>query len=212
MQTQVSILRCPSSQSPKVIGEGWGGDWNQALHTYGFSMGAERMDAGNGCTQYGPGSVEQLGNQSGYFNDGPEAHGNSSDPGRISGPFGRLGFGADFAQIPDGTSNTIMAGEVMPEHHCTDHGWNSSWSNNTTWYATTAPINFRTCSNRPNRYPGLCGQDNSWSTSRGFRSDHVGGAQFVLCDGSVRFISENIDYGTYQRLGSRRDGQTVGEF
>jgi len=212
MQTQISILKCPSSQSPPHVGENWGGDWNQAHHHYGFSMGAQRMDAGNGCPQYGPGSVEQRGNNEGFFNDGQEAHGNTSDPGRISGPFSRVGFAANFAQIPDGTSNTIMAGEVMPERHCTDHGWHGGFSANNNWYATTAPINYRTCSNRPNRVPGVCGQDNSWSTSRGFRSDHIGGAQFVLCDGSVRFLSENIDYATYQRLGSRRDGQPVGEF
>ena len=212
MQTQIAILKCPSSQSPKLQGEGWGGDWNQAHHHYAFSMGAQRMDDHIGCTQYSPGSVEQRGNQNGYFNDGPEGHGNTSDPGRISGPFSRVGFAANFAQIPDGTSNTIMAGEVFPEHECTDHGWHGGFSANNNWFATTAPINFRTCSNRPNRAVGICGQDNSWPTSRGFRSDHVGGAQFVLCDGSVRFLSENIDYGTYQRLGSRRDGQTIGEF
>jgi prepilin-type processing-associated H-X9-DG protein len=40
----------------------------------------------------------------------------------------------------------------------------------------------------------------------------VGGAQFLLVDGSVRFISENIDYNTYQRIGGRADGNTVGEF
>ncbi len=218
MQTQISILRCPSSQTEKAIGKGWGGDWNQAQSSYGFSMGAQRMDAGNGCTQYGPNSPEHrwgtppVDHDGGYFNDGPEAHGNSSDPGRISGPFSRMGFSANFAQLPDGTSNTIMMGETMPEIECTDHGWNGAFSNNNNWFATTAPINFRTCSNRGNRYPGLCGQENSWSTSRGFRSDHIGGSQFVLCDGAVRFISENVDYGTYQRLGSRRDGQTVGDF
>ncbi len=212
MQTQIAIFKCPSSQSPTEVGEGWGGDWNQAHHHYAFSMGAQRMDAGNGCTQYGPGSPEQLGRMDGYFNDGPEGHGNSLDASRISGPFSRMAFAANFAQISDGTSNTIMAGEVMPERHCTDHGWHGGFSANNSWYATTAPINYKTCSNRSNRVAGLCGLDTSWSTSRGFRSDHIGGAQFVLCDGAVRFISENIDYATYQRLGSRRDGQPVGEF
>ena len=46
----------------------------------------------------------------------------------------------------------------------------------------------------------------------GFKSRHVGGAQFLLGDGTVRFISDNIDYETYQRLGGRADNRVVGEF
>ena len=44
-------------------------------------------------------------------------------------------------------------------------------------------------------------------TSQGFKSKHTGGAQFVLCDGSVHFISQAVDYQTYQILGARADGQ-----
>ncbi|QDU09208.1 DUF1559 domain-containing protein [Gimesia aquarii] len=59
---------------------------------------------------------------------------------------------------------------------------------------------------------------------RGFGSQHVGGCHFLLGDGTVRFISENIDasdfdtavgaisLGTYQRLAIVNDGQTLGEF
>ena len=50
------------------------------------------------------------------------------------------------------------------------------------------------------------------ATFADFSSDHPSGAQFVFCDGSVHFLSENIDYVTYQRLGDRRDGQPVGDF
>jgi hypothetical protein len=32
----------------------------------------------------------------------------------------------------------------------------------------------------------------------------------VFCDASVHFLHENINYETYQRLGSRWDGRTVG--
>lgn len=43
-------------------------------------------------------------------------------------------------------------------------------------------------------------------------SRHTGGAQFVLCDGSVRFISENVDTQTYRSLGSKGGSEVIGEF
>lgn len=49
-------------------------------------------------------------------------------------------------------------------------------------------------------------------TWHGFSSDHTGGAQFLLGDGSVRFISENIDQTTYRNLGTINDGNVIGEF
>jgi prepilin-type processing-associated H-X9-DG protein len=45
-----------------------------------------------------------------------------------------------------------------------------------------------------------------------FSSQHAGGVQFLLCDGSVQFLSENIDYGLFRNLGERSDGNLVGEF
>ena len=44
------------------------------------------------------------------------------------------------------------------------------------------------------------------------RSRHTGGVHVGLADGSVRFISENIDLQTWQWLGARADGNPVGEF
>jgi prepilin-type N-terminal cleavage/methylation domain-containing protein len=45
-----------------------------------------------------------------------------------------------------------------------------------------------------------------------FRSSHVGGTTFLMCDGSVHFISQNIDMATYKALGSRNKGEVIGEF
>lgn len=46
----------------------------------------------------------------------------------------------------------------------------------------------------------------------GFGSEHVGGAHFLLGDGSVRFISQNVDATTYARLGTMKDGNVLGDF
>jgi len=45
-----------------------------------------------------------------------------------------------------------------------------------------------------------------------FGSNHVGGAHFLLLDGSVRFLSENMSQTTFSYLGSRADGKVLGEF
>jgi prepilin-type processing-associated H-X9-DG protein len=41
---------------------------------------------------------------------------------------------------------------------------------------------------------------------------HTGGAQVLLADGTVRFISENIDSVTRQNLALIADGNPLGEF
>ena len=46
----------------------------------------------------------------------------------------------------------------------------------------------------------------------GARSDHPGGANVGLCDGSVRFVTETIDLTTWRNLHDRRDGQVLAEF
>ena len=71
--------------------------------------------------------------------------------------------------------------------------------------------------------------DNRVHQGRGFHSNHVGGAHFAFCDGSARFVSENIHYNTetyagnsppnggwidstFERLVGKSDGQTIGEY
>lgn len=44
------------------------------------------------------------------------------------------------------------------------------------------------------------------------RSFHVGGVHTLLADGAVRFISENIDFGLWQNIGSSNQNDPVGEF
>ena len=49
-------------------------------------------------------------------------------------------------------------------------------------------------------------------SANAFGSLHAGGAFFLFADGSVRFVSENIDSTTYGLLGSMADGEVVSGF
>jgi prepilin-type processing-associated H-X9-DG protein len=46
-----------------------------------------------------------------------------------------------------------------------------------------------------------------------FRSDHVGGVvNMLLGDGSVKFVSQNVNQGTLDALGSRHGREVVDNF
>ena len=195
-ETQPPGFVCPSDTSSKYYPGTNGIVGNWAVASYGLSGGAQR-ESGNGCGSY-PGNV---------FGTGPDDHTDLAgrDLNRLSGIFSRVGVTAAIKDITDGTSNTILMGEIRSE--CSDHA-RHGWANvNANWHFTTAPINFETCMGG-----GGCNSNNNWATSQGFKSRHVGGTHILLCDGSTKFFSENIDYMTYQRLGDRRDGQVIEDY
>jgi hypothetical protein len=41
------------------------------------------------------------------------------------------------------------------------------------------------------------------------RSKHVGGALAARCDGSVSFVSDEVDFEAWRRLGSAQGGETI---
>jgi prepilin-type processing-associated H-X9-DG protein len=44
----------------------------------------------------------------------------------------------------------------------------------------------------------------------GFTSLHPGGCQFLLCDGSVRFLKETVDTQVFRALATRAGGEVIG--
>jgi len=207
-------FRCPSDE---YVSERLG------QSNYAGSMGNQAMGPGPGgtCSDYNGNDFKGPAPDLGF---GPAVHGDwnnvpglpatartDPNPDVISGIFSRWHWGASMRQIEDGTSSVILMGEVLPR--CGDHSDVFGMARaNGTWFATTAPINFPTC---PGEGPGHidgtvdCWQLQSWKTSMGFKSRHPGGAYFLACDASVHFLPDGIDYITYQRLGDRRDGQSV---
>lgn len=128
-----------------------------------------------------------------------------------TGAAGNKGYTAKIGHFTDGLSNTILVGEVIADYSA--HARNG-WSHSNRWgIYTQIPINWKT--EFPNLAAALangktgCEARCNWNTEVGYKSRHTGGAQMVLGDGSVQFLSENIDMIMYQRLGSKNDGNAV---
>jgi len=102
--------------------------------------------------------------------------------------------------ITDGLTNTFMVGERRTDPTL---GWYSTWPG----MVAEGEEAFQRILGAADHVPN----DRS-AHFDDFSSRHVGGAQFTLGDGSVRFISENIDHGLYQSLATIQGGETVGEF
>ncbi len=100
--------------------------------------------------------------------------------------------------VTDGTSNTIMIGEVLPEYDS-----HTVWAyGNGSWSSCNITINH------------LVGQEPSealadeWWQTQSFRSYHPGIALFCFVDASVSAISESVDHETY-RISCTRNGEEV---
>jgi prepilin-type processing-associated H-X9-DG protein len=119
--------------------------------------------------------------------------------------------------ITDGTSNTALASEVRkspgddfrgvsfyPEGPLYQHNRTPN---------TSIPDNFRSglCRNIP-QVPctGSHSAFNDRSIIMSARSNHSGGVNVSLCDGSVRFATNSISQSTWQALGTARSGELVG--
>ena len=117
----------------------------------------------------------------------------------INGP--EIGLKA--VQVTDGTSNTLLVGEI-------------SWVNNITgtryrsWVrgCDSAPV----CAGCRNIVNGINSPSITLFNEISFGSMHAGGANFLMGDGTVRFINQSINLGTYRSLASYDGAEPVGDF
>jgi prepilin-type N-terminal cleavage/methylation domain-containing protein/prepilin-type processing-associated H-X9-DG protein len=132
-------------------------------------------------------------------------------------------FGASrvrFAEVTDGSTNTILVGESYTAPRFVKDGqamdyWQIGAPQTGTWIpggtggtefseglGSTGP---RINSRLDQSVPGAVMEVS-------FGSYHAGGATFCFADGSVRFLGQSIDTGTYRALGSRHGGEVVNDF
>ncbi len=129
------------------------------------------------------------------------------DPKNYAGPFTRVGVSCRLAEVRDGLSTTIFFGEVRAL--CSEHARNG-WAitNDGNGYSTTLiPINYDSCDENA---ADACHRPCNWTTEVGFKSAHPGGSQFLFGDGSVHFLSAEINHPfVYQALGGKNDKRAV---
>lgn len=170
LQTKLSAYICPSDPNDGIV--------HQNRH-FGGGVGAAAGGRGN----WRPGITNYIG-----------MRGTRDQPQQVNDPHGCFWFdnGTKIRDITDGTSNTLFVGERE-----TPKGRSGTWigvrnpnggGSRGIW---TNIGHARTFLNAPtSAFP--------WGGNRGrgesFSSTHTGGVQFALADGSVRFVSENIEF------------------
>jgi prepilin-type N-terminal cleavage/methylation domain-containing protein/prepilin-type processing-associated H-X9-DG protein len=179
MKTHLAVLNCPSDPS------------SRQTSTTQFEVAPLEVS----LTSYkGVIGNDQMGGTSCIFQGSmPDCHRTRNCPGL----FWRHSYLAPvrFENVHDGLSNTLMAGEDVPAQNA----HSAAFYGNGDYASCCPPLNY---------FPNPPTPDDWWNVMS-FRSLHPGGASFCLADGSVRFLSEMIDYKLYQALSTKAGGEAV---
>jgi len=175
-RTPIPGYFCPTRRPPTVVGN------IRALNDY----------AGNG----------------GLIHDGGGLH-NWGD-GRNGGVVVRGGYGpkVGFNLVSDGSSNTILAGEksLHPDNYfissrCDNEGYTSGWDWDVIRWGDRLPV-----SDRLQPMPAPSPQPPGKNGEPRFGSAHGVGVNFAFVDGSVHFITHDVDLTVFQNACRRDDG------
>lgn len=221
LRTRLPGFRCPSDNPPDLA------HLNREFTGFNFS-GPLVIVPGNGNPgsqlSWHPSQRGALGGVKTATANYVASFGDGWNPGSDVWTFAELqgngGFGCNTrlraGDIVDGTSHTLAIGERHYGNFAAVWAGVDWWDRcSTQGLQMVLGSEFYPLNGEPEPYPLTC----DGRGAAGFSSRHFGGAQFALFDGSVKFLSSDIEFrndagtnlGTYQRLGRRNDGQPVGD-
>jgi prepilin-type N-terminal cleavage/methylation domain-containing protein len=194
---ELPAFMCPSDVLPKEDNNGYG------KSNYCVCVGDDSVWEVQGATSWGAPSRDI---QTGMFRLAQ-----SNDWTKVVG----------LSEVIDGTSNTIMMGEVTESFRINvsstgtmfpiwaggNNDWGGQWRMNS-WGRLCGPICYM---NQDWKFLGF----NQWKNTNctpsdySFSSKHPGGAQFVLGDASVRFFQDSINTVLYANLAAIQDGNAI---
>jgi len=182
MQTQLSILQCPSEPSSQQLSD-------KEFQWVGIPVAVTNYKGVIGDTRMG-----------GAWKTGdPDRDVDCHNTINCFGIFWRHNYQVPIRieDVHDGTSNTFLIGEDVPKynHH------SAAFYANGDYASCHAPLNY---------FPDLVTVTaDNWPMVMSFRSLHPGGAHFAMADGSVHYISESIHLKLYQDLSTKDRGEKV---
>jgi prepilin-type N-terminal cleavage/methylation domain-containing protein/prepilin-type processing-associated H-X9-DG protein len=211
-QSVLTALLCPSDPSPPT-------DTTNSDEISG-QLAAGTSYVGNGgdfCLACdAPAGVQQFCAAQGYYCRGRQL-GDPDNPTSFpiqpstgSGIFWRQCWGVGIPQITDGTSNTFLIGEQIMGVTL----WNTWVEANASVGSTAVPLNYLAPNHVIRGGASFYTTDGSsatgdWPAWYNFRSQHPGGGNFAMCDGSVKFIKNSTAMPIYQGLSTRNMGEVI---
>jgi prepilin-type N-terminal cleavage/methylation domain-containing protein len=221
LQTVLPAFRCPSDNGPNTITL-TGGGTNSVIGraNYPGCAGAMGLYGSNlrgdtWTTPIGPGGPSA-----------PNGFLNATGQGAFA-----MNSKRNFRDFTDGLSNCFLVGERRSPGaiNATQYaGGDMNWAGNNSdgpcavgSYSVSYTLG--DCSNGDTLNVKVLSTSVTTQNMASFSSFHVGGGHFLMGDGAVRFVSENIQSGasyplapapgmTYQNLAMIQDGQVLGDF
>jgi hypothetical protein len=125
-----------------------------------------------------------------------------------------------FADVSDGLSTTLAFSETVQGKggDLRGFGWWGGGSHFETFLTPNSPLPDRTeqsCNTAVRLNPPCVNRvvgDPNLEETIAARSRHPTGVHASMCDGSTRFVTNNIALGTWRALGTAAGGDPVGEF